>query len=476
MAGIGFELRKILKSELIINRIKGFAYATLVSVGPMIISVIMIVGIGQYMRQSNVPIMERDLVNATIMYSYVFAMINVSGLTMILSRYLADQIYLKNKKHILSSLSGAVAVLMVIGGVVCFLFYGLSALPLIYKFLAYLLFIELSGLYLLMVYLSAVKDYKRISLAFCIGTLLTISLMILLRSMKIPVTIAILVSLDVGFLVNMSIMLFVIKTHFKVMSNHTFRFLKYIFKMPLLFFTNVFYTLGLFAHNVIFWLVSDLSIKLLNTYIYAPAYDNATFFAVLTIIPSTVLFVVKVETSFYEKYREFCSAIVNGGSLKVIDMTKDSMVSTLKKELASLFEVQFLTTLVLIILGTYIILPAMQADSLTIGIYSILAISYFLIQIMFIVLTMLLYFDDQEDSFKVAGLFLVLTVLLTLGSLPLGQSFYGLGLCLSALISLVYSVYCLLRMLPKVDYRLFSKPPYMNENEVVDAQPTDEPA
>jgi polysaccharide biosynthesis protein PelG len=470
MAGIGFELRKILKSELIINRIKGFAYATVVSVGPMIISVLMILAIGQYMKQIQVPIMERDLINTTIMYSYVFAMISVSGLNMIMSRYLADQIYLNKKERILSSLSGSITVLVTVSGLICFGFYAFSMTPLAYKFLAYLLFMELCCLYLFMVYLSAVKDYKKITWSFSIGAMLTIVLIVLLQALKIPITLTILIGLDAGLMVNMIFMLFIIKKHFGKMSIHMFQFLHYIIKMPRLVLTSIFYALGLFAHNIIFWLLSDLSINLQKTFFYAPIYDNATFFAVVTIIPSSIFFVVRVETSFYEKYRDFCQAIVSGGSLKAIDLTKESMIATLKKELSTLFEIQFLTTIILIILGVYIILPALGADSLTIGIYSILAISYFLIQMLFFTVTMLLYFDNQEDSLKVTGLFLVLSILLTLLSLLLGHSYYGLGLCLSALISLVFSIRCLLRMLKKVDYRLLSKPPYMSEAEVAGTQ------
>jgi len=141
MAGIGFELRKILKSEKITSRIKGFAYATMVSVGPMIISVFMIIAIGQYMKQTHVPVLERDLVNTTVMYSFVFAMIVVSALSITLSRYLADQIYLKRREYVLSSLMGSVIIMILASGLISFCFYLFSPIPVLFKFLAYLLFL-----------------------------------------------------------------------------------------------------------------------------------------------------------------------------------------------------------------------------------------------------------------------------------------------------------------------------------------------
>ena len=232
MAGIGFELRKILKSEKILNRIKGFSYATMVSAGPMIISVFMIVAIGQYMKQTHVPVLERDLVNTTVMYSFVFAMVLVSSLSMSLSRYLADQIYLKRREFILSSLSGSVTVLILASGLIAFLFYMLSPLTFIFKFLAYMLFIELCCIYLFMVYLSAVKDYKRISWSFCIGALLTMTLTVLLRALSIPVTLSVMIGLNAGLMVNLLFMLTIIKKHFGTAGTRTFHFLRYMIRMP----------------------------------------------------------------------------------------------------------------------------------------------------------------------------------------------------------------------------------------------------
>lgn len=466
MAGIGFELRKILKSELLIGRIKGYAYATLVSVGPMIITVLMIIMIGQYMKLSQTPIAERDLINASITYAFVFAMINVSVLNMVLTRYLADQIYIKKKENILSSLNGALATMMISGSLACVFFFASSPLPLLVKVLTYVLFLELTGLYITMVFLSAVRDFKMISFSFILGTLLTLFLILIMNLYQIQTTIAILVSIDTGFLANLFFMLVILKKHFGKMGDHPFKFLKYVTKMPRLVLISVFYTLGLFAHNIIFWLFSNISIRLQDTYLFAPAYDTATFLAVLTIIPSTVIFVVKVETSFYEKYREFCQALVNGGSIKAIDFTKENMILTLKKELTDLFEIQFITSFCMIILGAFVVLPALGANSLTVGIYAVLVIGYFLIQMMYIVVTILLYFDNQEDATRITGLFFVLSVVLSLITLFIGENFYGLGLCVSALIAFIYGVACMIRMLNHVDYRLFSKPPYMQEDEV----------
>lgn len=466
MAGIGFELRKIWKGEMIINRIKGFAYATLVSAGPMIISVLMIVIIGEYMKQTRMPVLERDLVNAALMYAFIFAMINVSGLTMSLSRYLADQIYMKNVQHILSSLVGSFAVLTAVGSLAAFLFFAFSDLPLLFKFLAYTLFIELSSVYLLMAYLSAVKDFKKISLAFFMGIMTAICLILIIRSAGVEPTITIMASVDIGFAVSMTMMIVIIKKHFRFMSNHAFQFLHYIRRMPRLFLIGTFYTVGLFAHNIIIWLFSDLSVHLEGTYVYAPSYDNATFFAVLTIIPSTVLFVVRMETSFFETYKTFCAAIIQGGSLKAIDMAKERMLSTIKRELSNLFEAQFFVTVILIILGSAIILPALGTNNVAIGIYATLAVAYFMIQMMFIIVTILLYFDNQDDALITTGLFLGTSVLLTILLLLLGNTFCGVGLCIGAMAALIFGASRMMNMLESVDYRLFSKPPYMSEQEV----------
>lgn len=460
MAGIGFELKKIFNKNTISSHIKGFSYASFVSVGPMIISVVMLIIIGRILKHEEVSIKDRELVNVAIMYAYIFAMINVSGYVMLASRYIADKLFIEDLKDVLASLVGVIAISTFTGGLIALGFYIRSPLPLDFKLLSYMLFLELSILYILIAYVSAVKDYKKVAYSFALGVLITIVSSIVLNLLGVNIILAVLLGIDFGFFITITILLAVIKRFFGVLSNKIFDFLKYIYKMPMLFFVNIFYTLGLFVHSFIFWKFSDVSISLNDTYLAAPTYDMATFFAVLTILPSIVLFVVKVETSFYEKYKSFCQAIVNGGSLRDLQIAKVNMVEVIRREISYIIEVQFILTFLLIIIGVNVVLPLMGSSSQTIELFTFLAIGYFLTYITFIIVTILLYFDNQEAAFKITGFFLLSNTLLTYISIQLGDDYYGLGLCASALLSLVISMQLLNNTLHQIDYRLFCKQPF----------------
>ena len=265
-----------------------------------------------------------------------------------------------------------------------------------------------------------------------------------------------------GFLVNMLFLLSVIKSYFTVMTGEAFQFIAYMKKMPLLYFINLFYTAGLFGHNIIFWLYSDLSVKVMETYLYSASYDTATFYSVFTIIPSLVMFVVKTETVFFTKYREFGQSIINGGTFRDIKNAKNRMLIVLRNELYLIIKLQLMVTIISVITGANFILPVTGHDQLTIRLFVLLAAGYCMTYLMFIVITVLLYFDNQEDAFKTALMFSLLTFIFNMITILLGEEFYGLGLFASAFTSLLYSGRFLVRTLEDVDYRIFTKMTYYN--------------
>jgi len=462
MAGIGFELRRLFRKDSMSSKFKGMVFATFVSTGPMIVSVGMILVIGQILRNFGVSLADREVAISAIMYDYIFAMILTSGFAMTLSRYLADQFYLNRTEDILASLAGALAITSGIGCLVGTLFFLRSPLPLPIQLPAYMLFIELIVLYILMVYLSALKNYQEIAWSFVWGGGVAIGLTILTLQLGLSAIPAALSSVAIGYLLIVVKLTVAIRRRFSMQSGQMLLFSHYLTIMPKLFLTNLFYTLGIFIHNILFWHASSLKILIDRTYAIAPDYDTATFFAVLTIIPATVLFVVKVETGFYERYRSFCQTIIDGASLRDIRTAKSHLIDVTRKELTFIFEVQFIITLLAIIFGVNVILPALGNSKMTMDLFVILAMGYFLTFMAFIVTTLILYFDNQDDALKTTAIFLFFSASMTALTLWLGELYYGLGLAASALITLLVSLYYLTRTIEKIDYRMFSLQPYAN--------------
>ena len=459
MAGIGFELKKLFNTQSITGHIKGFAYASMISAGPMLICVLMLILISAILKLAGTSVLDRELLNSIIMYAFIFALINVSGLSMVVSRYLADELFINNTNNVLASLAGVLSINTLVGGIAGLLFFIISPLTTGYRLITYILFIELTILYQLMVYISAIKEYKKIIMSFIVGVVVTIISSLLLSAFSVRLIIAILIGVILGFFINLLIQLVVIRQTFAEINDSYFLFLKTFKRMPQLYLINFFYTLGLYCHNILFWHFSDLSTNIQNTFYYAPAYDNAAFLSFLTILPAIVIYIVKVETSFYQDYRYFCHAILTGGRLNDIEQSKEKMIKTLRRELYTIFEIQLIATIILLISGVFLFLPLLGVDSQTIELYSVLSIGYFLTYMSFIVVNILLYFDNQQDSVMIMGFFLIVNILLSLITINLGEQFYGLGLGISALLTLIIGLRSLEKTMVQIDFRLFSVQP-----------------
>jgi uncharacterized membrane protein len=269
---------------------------------------------------------------------------------------------------------------------------------------------------------------------------------------------SILFSMDIGFMLIM--VLFFIKLfctfEFKKPSiSECFKFLKSMDLYPELLFIGLFYFIGMYSHNFIFWL-SVKGTVVENTFYIAPFYDVPVFYALLTIIPVTVLFTIKVETSFYEKYKEYYAIVQGEGSFKEIKEAKIEMVSTLSMELKYLVQIQLFITWIAIVIGKIILFKS-GLSILSRDIFSIVALGSSAYIIMYILIIFLLYFDDRRSVMLVAFIFLLSNIIFTKISLILGESFYGYGFFFSALISMVIAFLRLQKFLENLEYHTFAE-------------------
>ena len=89
-------------------------------------------------------------------------------------------------------------------------------------------------------------------------------------------------------------------------NGSAFFFLKWVDQFLPLAFTGLFLHIGLFAHLVIMW-AGPLQVKVQGLFVGAPYHDVPALAAFLTILITTVNFVVSVEVNFYPKYRNYYS-------------------------------------------------------------------------------------------------------------------------------------------------------------------------
>jgi uncharacterized membrane protein len=455
LAGIGFELKKLFNKKGLLASVRAYFYSIFVTIGPTIISVIVITFLQLLLKRSGVERYEREILQATIMYSFIFSVIIVSGYCMMLSRYLADRLYVNRKEDILPALYGSLSIIMIISAIVGTIFYYRSPLDIVYKLFAYLLFVELVIQMVLSVYISAVKNFKKIAYSFIYGTVLgIITGYLLIKYALVSEILSVLIGFDICIFVVILFLVHEIKSYFREKSTLYFNFMKYFRKFYLVFFTNMFYTLGLYGHNFVFWALSEKNHIIKDTYIYAPSYDIPAFYAFMSIMPTMVMFVVKVETAFYEKYRNYFYLINNGACYEDIQVAKKDMNKVIFKELIYIMEIQLFFSIGAIIIGMKH-LSRLGFTSSMIDLYSILVLGFYCVIMMFVVMTLLLYFDNKKSACMIAGYFMITSFLYTYITIFLGESFYGLGFFISGLSAVIISIIKLVNYLKNIEYYVF---------------------
>lgn len=458
MAGIGFELKKLFKNKGFLNNIRALVYTSVVTVGPQLLCITMVTALEIIVSMLNIAYTEKEIFLASTLYAFVFSQILTSGFSMLVTRYISDKLYSKEYNKILPSLYGIIAICLILGSITGIIFFAGKTIRFSIKLSTYVLFMELIIMWLETVYLSALKDYLKIVESYLLGMITaSTSVVILLYFKRFSSSEALLLSLDIGIFFIITFLVGNIQSFFRTSDKKYFEFIKYIDKYSSLFFISFFYTLGMYVHNFIYW-GSPLGRIVANTYIFAPAYDVPTFYAMLTILPASIMFVISVETAFYDRYKDYYSQITMGGNLKDIIQAKKSMLTILWQEIFHLMEVQLFFTIFFVILG-YCFLPYIGMTQASIDIFVILTFAAYCTVSMLIILLIELYFENRKEALIIAAAFLFTNILFTLISLILGENYYGLGFLAAALISLAVGLIDLKKFLDDIDYITFCSQP-----------------
>lgn len=456
MAGIGFQLKKLYTKSGLFNNVRAYSYSSIVTIGPMIICISLILCSKILMEFVGASPYETGLFMAGTMYAFIFSQVITNGFAYIISRFVADQTFLKKEENVLSSMYGLISICVLIGGIASFLFYWNSPLPVLFKLASYSFFIELIVIWIQSMYVSALKDYIKIIKSFMIGVLVAIGLIVLcLFSFDLMNATAVFICLDIGFFVIIILFMNYIRAYFHIDNQKYFKFLIYIEKYPLLLSSGLFFSIGIYGHHFVIWQGKYQEV-IGETFYYAPYYDVPVFFAILTILPSTVLFMVSVETTFYEAYKRYYHRVLNSFPYRDIANAKDRLFKVIAMELTLMAEVQLFVVFFAFTLGVQL-LPTIGMSAEQVHIFTILTLGNLFFSLMQTILLILLYFDNQKGAVLTAGLFA--GAVFCFSVMGVFYDFYGLPFFLGAFVALITAVISLSRYLTNLDYFTYCSQP-----------------
>jgi len=463
MAGIGFELKQILKEKSLLSVFKTFGYSAVLSSGPWVISMIIILGIGLsniYLYHTSDP--HNTMLKASVTYVSALALSSVfTGFFQLpFTRFVADRIYQKRYYLVLPNFIG-ILMFIIIVALILGLLLGLFIFDTqsnLFVLLYATLFVVLSCVWMANILAASLKLYKHVIIFYLLGYLSIYICAVFFREYDV---LGLLISFIIGNSILFILLFLGIIYYYPSAHKENKKFIrfdmflqnygKFYWKLA---WSGMFYNIAIWIDKVIFWFTPIIGYVVIDKLHASMVYDFPIFLAYLSIIPGMAIFFFRLEVDFAKAYSDFYRAINNHGTLGQIKQHKQAMIDAVKRSIQEILFVQGIFNIFLflsaeqlfeLLLLPKLYLPLFYVDvigvQLQLGFMSILAYLY--------------YLDRQKEALLYTLAFVLLNALLTWFSIELGPYFYGYGYSVTLLILFVVSILSLNKILQELDYETF---------------------
>ena len=168
MAGIGFELRRLLRKNTLLGLVEAYAYAGIIGSGPWVFSIIGILLVGIFSASIVVPSILVTQFQTSVTYLVASSLILTGLVQLAFTRFVSDRLFEKKREVILPNLNGLMLIVVMVASVIgtfC-LFILLPELGLLYRLLMLAGFVLMCAVWVMTVFLSGMKRYKAIVILF----------------------------------------------------------------------------------------------------------------------------------------------------------------------------------------------------------------------------------------------------------------------------------------------------------------------
>ncbi|WP_417543302.1 exopolysaccharide Pel transporter PelG [Marinobacter sp.] len=453
MAGIGFELRRILKRDNLSSLFGAYGLASIISSGPWVLSVLGVMLIG--IVSLSLSVRDIEIIQFLVSVTYLMAIsLTLSGLFQhVFTRWVADRLYEKRNDLILPSLMGVLwlsTLLALAGGLPAILFL-LPDTSVLYKLLMLANFVVLCNVWPVTIFLSGMKSYGLIVALFAVSYTTAIIASLLLARFGLE---GLLGGLLLGHGLLLFSFLFTIIRQYPSDNPVGFDFTRRSQIFPALIATGLLFNAAVWADKFIFWFHPDTSQHVIGTLRASAIYDLSIFLAYLAIIPGMAVFLVRMETDFSEAYDRFYSAVREGDTLARINGFRDEMVRVARSGIYEICKVQSFTLIILFIWGDEL-LSAIGISPLYLPMFYIDLVSVSMQLILLAIQNVLFYLDSRHINVSLCVIFFSSNLIFTLVTIELGASFYGYGYAGATFLSSVIGLALLSRKFDLLEYETF---------------------
>jgi uncharacterized membrane protein len=456
MAGIGFQLTKLMAKRTFAGGLHAYGFAALIGSGPWVLSMVTLALLGAVTQGAGTP-RDLDVFFVAVTHIFAFSLIVTGPFQLVLSRYAADRIYAGAEEDVFPSFLGGLALTLAGTAVAGFLFFSLCVpAPPLFRFSAAGVLMAVSGIWIGAVYLSAVKDYSAVIRCFALGY--AVSLAAGWGCSRFAGTAGTMAGFLLGQVVLLLAMIRIVYREYGTHAPPSFAFLPYFRRHPALAATGLVYNLGIWIDKPLHWWLSPHGFQVAGALHASPLYDQAVFLSFLSVAPGMAVFLLTLETTFAQRYAEFFRLVVAKGRLHEILRTKEEMAEALRDGLARLLKFQGAVTLGLV-LAAESLLRALGLGAVQTLVFQVTLVGVCLLVLFLALLTVLFYLDRLRSALVCCSIFAAVNFTLTVAGLLADERWYGLGFTLAAAAGALVAGYTANRAIARLEYETFTSQP-----------------
>jgi uncharacterized membrane protein len=451
MAGIGFVLRKLTSRGDLMGLSQAYVHASVSTSGGWLFTIVALSIIALFgpVFADYADLMTFRLI---VVYNFAFSLVLTGPLTLVLTRYLSDQIFARNVRGIPGMVVGGIAIGLVLSAplVLPFYFFYVDLTPAA-RLAACIGYGLVASIWVLGVFLSTLKVYAAVTRAFGAG--MAVALGAAWLSGPDAGAGGMLAGFNVGLAYIVFALVARVLAEFPFPVERPFAFAGYFrTHWPLALSGGMYYT-GIWVDKWLMWTAPE-RLRLPSGLISYPDYDSALFLACLSIVPSMAVFVVNIETRFFEQYHRFFRGIGAHATLARIREDQSDLLHAVLLGSRQLVLPQVVLALALVLLAP-VLFTAFGIPYGQLGMFRIATLGA-LFQLFFLLLTIVLsYLDQNRLALALHGLFFAVNAVGTLATLQLGFPYYGYGYFLAAVVSFLVASVATVRRLDDLPYHAF---------------------
>lgn len=434
MAGVGFALKRMMTDHGLAGATAGAGHGAMIAAGPWLITLALLGLVQVAMAATANP----DLLpfQAVLVYAFCFSNLIAAPVVMVATRRLSDALFAaapEDGPPLL--LAAAITVVPPALGLGIILFCWAGGLDGMEALLATMTVPMLAVIWVANLFLTAIRRFGLISLAYLVGFGIAAGLIRLWSDVGL---IGMLAGLDAGLIVLAAMLIGCILREFPGRLDWPRDWGGGFRRYRLLAVAGLFGVAALWVDKWLMWATASAR-PALGGLMLNPLYDAASFLGLLTLVPAMVTMLVTVETGFHAAHRRMMAGAVHHATWQRLDVDCAEVRRALLQAARLLVVVQLVVAWA-VWFPAPLILEGLHIDLRQLWVFRFIVVGALFHAVVLLAATVLSYYDLRREAAMLAVIFFLGNLVATLIGIAVGDSLWGWGYLAGALAAACYGV------------------------------------